>query len=301
MKNKNNWITFDELLLNLKNFLKNNSLKKFFDYIMVDEFQDTDFIQLEILKYLENNNLMVVGDNFQSIYSFRGAEIKNILNFPLYFKNSRTIILRQNYRSTIPIVDFTNYIAKLIPNSFQKNIYSKKASVTLPQLSIFNNFYDECNNLVLFLKELLKNFPTKTFSILFRNHFYMNDYSKTLKENNIPFEIYKYNQSEDFELKNKNSNSSNLVLTTIHSSKGLEWDFVFIPCILDGIIPTSIGDTININEELRLFYVACSRAKEQLFLSYPLSFYCEFGLFKKPSPFLDNIPLNLINLKRGRF
>ena len=115
-KFKNNLVDYDDLLLYLSKFLLELSpaAKSFLskiNFVMVDEYQDTNKTQADIVKGLSqlNNNVMVVGDDSQSIYSFRGADFKNIMQFPNLFNNTKIIKLEQNYRSTQEILNFTNY------------------------------------------------------------------------------------------------------------------------------------------------------------------------------------------------
>ena len=127
----------------------------------------------------------------------------------------------------------------------------------------------------------------------------MEEFIKYFKLFNIEFNVSSNPFLENI-LKNKFSNiDTNLTFLTIHSSKGLEWDYVFIPLLLEGIIPSSVGEVINLEEEKRLFYVALTRAKKELFLSYPLSFYSDFGLFNTPSQFIEKISSSFFNIKRG--
>ncbi|MGL4897743.1 MAG: 3'-5' exonuclease, partial [Cetobacterium sp.] len=149
------------------------------------------------------------------------------------------------------------------------------------------------------IKYILELNPTATIGILFRNFIYMEEFIKFFESSNIKFNIASNPFLENiFKHKFHNTNIT-LSFLTIHSSKGLEWDYVFIPLLLEGIIPSSIGDALNLEEEKRLFYVALTRAKKELFLSYPLSFYSDFGLFKTPSQFIENIDSSFFNIKRG--
>ena len=116
-KNEFKIMDYDDLLINLHRLLTTNSdiqnkLREKYHYIMVDEYQDTNYIQSDIIQALtnKNNNIMVVGDDSQSIYSFRGANFKNIINFPQLFPNTHIIKLEENYRSTQPILNLTNAI-----------------------------------------------------------------------------------------------------------------------------------------------------------------------------------------------
>jgi len=116
-KHEHNLMDYDDLLLNLALLLRQNeavriTLSDRYQYIMVDEYQDTNKIQAEIVKLLasKHRNLMVVGDDAQCIYSFRGSTIQNILTFGEEFKNCKVIKLEENYRSTQPILSLANEI-----------------------------------------------------------------------------------------------------------------------------------------------------------------------------------------------
>jgi DNA helicase-2/ATP-dependent DNA helicase PcrA len=118
-KAKHNLMDYDDLLLYLRKLLQEHegvrrNLTDRYKYVMVDEYQDTNRIQAEIVGFLggKQRNIMVVGDDSQSIYSFRGATIRNILDFPEEFPGCRIIKLEENYRSTQPILDLTNEILK---------------------------------------------------------------------------------------------------------------------------------------------------------------------------------------------
>jgi DNA helicase-2/ATP-dependent DNA helicase PcrA len=118
-KAKHNLMDYDDLLIYLRKLLRDNdrvrrTLSDRFKYVMVDEYQDTNKIQAEIVKLLASphGNVMVVGDDAQSIYSFRGATIRNILDFPEEFPGCNVIKLEENYRSTQPILNLTNEILR---------------------------------------------------------------------------------------------------------------------------------------------------------------------------------------------
>ena len=97
---------------------------------MVDEYQDTNKLQSEIVYLLasENKNIMVVGDDSQSIYSFRGANFRNIIDFPKIFKGTKVITLEENYRSTQPILNLANRIIESSEEGFQKRLFTSKSS-----------------------------------------------------------------------------------------------------------------------------------------------------------------------------
>ena len=118
-KRKHQLMDYDDMLVQLRNLLRDHEAARIalgdrYRYIMVDEYQDTNRMQAEIVRLLgaRHGNVMVVGDDAQSIYSFRGATIRNILDFPEEFPGCRIITLEENYRSTQPILDLTNEILR---------------------------------------------------------------------------------------------------------------------------------------------------------------------------------------------
>ncbi len=118
-KKQHNLMDYDDLLTNLARLMRENesvraTLSSRYTYIMVDEYQDTNTMQAEIIQLLafKHRNVMVVGDDAQSIYAFRGSSIKNILSFPEQFPGCKIIKLEENYRSTQPILNLANEILK---------------------------------------------------------------------------------------------------------------------------------------------------------------------------------------------
>lgn len=130
-KRKNSILDYDDLLLYLRTLLESNpevrkKLSNQYKYIMADEYQDTNTIQAQIIKLLasEHNNVCAVGDDSQSIYSFRGANFKNILQFPEIFENTKIIKLEQNYRSSQNILALANEILLKAKEKYSKTLFS---------------------------------------------------------------------------------------------------------------------------------------------------------------------------------
>lgn len=140
-KRENSVLDYDDLLLYVKLLLENNEdlrkrLSNQYKYIMVDEYQDTNTLQADVIKLLasEHHNIMAVGDDAQSIYSFRGANFKNILNFPKLFENTKIIKLEQNYRSTQNILTLTNTLISQAKEKYAKTLFSNIESPVMPAL-----------------------------------------------------------------------------------------------------------------------------------------------------------------------
>lgn len=272
---------YDDLIeMVIKKFKENREFLKIIrdkiDYLVVDEYQDSNLAQRELLKLLigEDKNLMVVGDDYQSIYGFRGADFTNILKFGEDFPKAKLIKLEKNYRSSKEIIAYTNRIA----NSF-KIRYNKKICGTGRggEGVHINSFKDEeqegryvCEKILAYREK----FPFEEMAILFRNRYTVKVMEKLLIEYKIPY--YKKEMEE----------KRGVALYSLHSSKGLEWEIVFIPTLLDGVFPSNI-EKENLEEEKRLYYVGCSRAKNFLHLSYPKYHYEKLGYFDKKSKFLD--------------
>lgn len=140
-KRENSVLDYDDLLLYVKLLLENNEglrkkLSNQYQYIMVDEYQDTNTLQADVIKLLasEHSNIMAVGDDAQSIYSFRGANYRNILDFPKLFEGTEIIKLEQNYRSTQNILKLTNTIISKAKEKYAKTLFSNIESPVVPAL-----------------------------------------------------------------------------------------------------------------------------------------------------------------------
>lgn len=140
-KRENSVLDYDDLLLYVKLLLENNEglrkkLSNQYQYIMVDEYQDTNTLQADVIKLLasEHSNIMAVGDDAQSIYSFRGANYRNILDFPKLFEGTEIIKLEQNYRSTQNILKLTNTIISKAKEKYAKTLFSNIESPIVPAL-----------------------------------------------------------------------------------------------------------------------------------------------------------------------
>jgi DNA helicase-2/ATP-dependent DNA helicase PcrA len=164
-----------------------------FDAILVDEYQDTNALQAEILKGLAPNGqgLTVVGDDAQSIYSFRAATVRNILDFPAQFPGASVIALERNYRSTQPILDATNAVMAQAQEGFRKNLWTDRKQGLLPELV---HCQDEAEQTQFVVAQVLRSreggTPLKRQAILFRAGHHSLDLELELARRNIPFQKY---------------------------------------------------------------------------------------------------------------
>jgi len=196
---KNGAMDFDDLLLKMYELLRfhNEVLYKYqhkFRYIMIDEYQDTNPVQYQITKLLAavHENICVVGDDAQSIYSFRGANIDNILQFKNAYNNTQTFKLEQNYRSTQNIVNAANSLIKKNQKQIAKNVFSKKAEGNL--IRILSSFTDLEEGVVVAqnIKELkaIQNLNYADIAILYRTNAQSRVLEDALRKNFIPYRIY---------------------------------------------------------------------------------------------------------------
>ena len=189
---------YDDLLIKVLELLKNhpdvrNTLQNSYDYILVDEYQDTNTIQADIILRLVNKekNIMVVGDDSQSIYSFRGANFKNILQFPKLFEGSKIIKLEQNYRSTQPILNLTNAIIKHAREKYDKSLFTENIQGPKPT---FIETRDDNSQSKFICKKILelreKGTPLSDIAVLMRSGWHSNDIEIELQAHHIPFIKY---------------------------------------------------------------------------------------------------------------
>jgi len=442
-KSENNFLDFDDLLVYLQQLLKNHPdirdrISSSFRYVMVDEYQDTNKIQAEILYLLTgvNKNIMVVGDDSQSIYAFRGANFRNIMQFPGMFPGTRIIALEENYRSVQPILDLTNIIIKQAKEKYSKNLFTRRTGGSLPVLVEAQDENDQSLFIVDKIQQLCRQgIERNQIAVLFRAGYHSFDLEIELNRAQLPFikvggfkfvesahikdvlahlrviaspydriswyrilliiekigpataqKIYEAILSEgsghtglltissktaaaaglkrlrdlfaiidsdlmglgkmgeaiieyylpilkeryddhpkrakdleqllaimerysnleqfltDMALEPPNTAMGDtftteapaedrLVLSTIHSAKGLEWHTVFIIWALDGRFPSphALHKEEDLEEELRLMYVAATRAREHLYFTYPNQVYDRsLGIvLDRPSRFID--------------
>ncbi|HNV97032.1 MAG TPA: ATP-dependent helicase [bacterium] len=162
-KKESKFLDFDDLLYYFKELVVNKKigkeLKNKWKYVLIDEYQDTNYLQAEIIKELclETNNVLAVGDDAQSIYSFRAADIKNIIEFPKIFKNCEIYKLEKNYRSTPEILNLANRIISENQNQFSKNLKAILSPHVKPYLIALNDNREEAWFIVDKIKDFLRD------------------------------------------------------------------------------------------------------------------------------------------------
>jgi len=190
---------FDDLLLMTNILFKNHpevlaKYQNLFRYILVDEYQDTNFSQYLIVKRLAegHQNICVVGDDAQSIYSFRGARIENILNFKNDYPGYGTYKLEQNYRSTQVIVDAANSLIAKNKNQLQKTVFSENAIGDKIKVLAAMNEHEEGYLVVneLFDQRMKAQENYSDFAILYRTNAQSRVFEEILRKRNIPYKIY---------------------------------------------------------------------------------------------------------------
>jgi DNA helicase II / ATP-dependent DNA helicase PcrA len=196
---KNGAMDFDDLLLKFYELLKNvpESLSKYqrkFKYILIDEYQDTNPAQYEIIKLLGamHENVCVVGDDAQSIYSFRGATIQNILQFQKDYDDVKVVKLEQNYRSTKNILHVANEVISNNKGQIEKVLFTENAEGEKIRLVRVNSDNDEGKFVADSIQEqkLRNHFNNRDFAILYRTNAQSRAFEEALRRMGIPYTIY---------------------------------------------------------------------------------------------------------------
>lgn len=252
-----------------------------FEHLLVDEYQDVNSKQIELLKLFNSENIFAVGDPRQAIFGWRGSDINYILNFEKDFGKTEIITLTKNYRSSKEIVEFMNESIKGMGlPKLESFIESEKAKIKIL------NFENETLEREFVINELLNSkIPREEIFVLARTNRQLMELSQLMKMKGINHVI------KTDEVRNpKNSSEGDVVLATIHAIKGLEAKKVFVIGANDLNFPCKASDHPAIEmiknqeynreeEEKRLFYVAISRAKESLYITYT---------GKKPTYFIND-------------
>lgn len=442
-KRQRQLVDYDDLLVLLRRLVMEDeairrTISSLYRYILVDEYQDTNRLQADVIRHLASThqNVMVVGDDAQSIYAFRGATFKNIMEFPSLFPGTTIYKLEENYRSTQPILNLANTIIEEATEKYTKHLFTRKLDGPLPVLVEAAGENTQSRFIAQKILELREEgVPLGEMAVLFRSSFHSFDLEIELSRHGLPFikrggvkfietahvkdllahlrvvanpldavswhrvlmliegvgpkkaqdvmaalvksdnpyhalrempgrsgkglrdlaltlenlaggrdlrpaeqvnQIYEYYlpilkaQYDDYPKRIRDldhlqtiaegyqgvetflsdlaleppdgsatgveapdRDDERLVLSTIHSAKGLEWQCVFVIWVVDGKFPSVysfIADE-ELEEERRLFYVAVTRAKRHLYLTYPINVFDKGSgmLLSKPSRFLDPV------------
>jgi len=448
-KRQRQLVDYDDLLLRLRELLTvderaRRMISETYRYILVDEYQDTNRLQAEVVRNVASthDNVMVVGDDSQSIYAFRGATFRNIMDFPTLFPGARIFKLEENYRSTQSVLGLANAIIDGAAEKYSKTLFTNKEGGERPALvqAIGENPQSRfIAQKILELRE--EGVPLNDIAVLFRSSFHAFDLEVELSKRDVPFlkrggfkfietahvkdllahlrviynpqdtvswnrslllingvgpkkakdlvarlvnadtpsgvlregagksslglrnlaaaldavghadeglptdhinhilEYYfpilkdqyddypkrirdlehlhvmaeRYSTLEDFladltleppdesvlDIDAPDRDDERLILSTIHSAKGLEWRCVFVIWLVDGRFPSSYSFLTDdeLEEERRLLYVAVTRAKQHLYMTFPINVYDKVtgSVLSKPSRFLDEVPADLVD------
>ena len=448
-KRKHALMDYDDLLVFLAEKLREDTfarreMRATFQHVLVDEYQDTNPLQAEITDSLaaEHRNVMAVGDDAQSIYSFRGADYRNILAFPDRYPDAKVVKLEHNYRSTQPILDVANEVIARASTGFGKQLYTDRKEGDRPAVVMAHGESDQAafiSQRVIELRE--EGIPLHDMAVLFRSSFQSYELELELGRRDIPFvkyggfkfleaahvkdllahvrvltnpqdavswnrlmclipgigprkaaglidraadagDPYRFadfagqgklrsslraldelfeaarrgeprpadlvamalayyepllkirfddhprrlrdlehvqvlaegyssldtmvqdmsldppDRAVDNKLVSALDEGERLVLSTVHSAKGMEWRVVFVLGALDGYFPTlwSTREVDAIEEERRLMYVALTRAKDALHITYPIGAYHPSAgrVLNRPSRFIEELPQSLL-------
>lgn len=196
---KNNAMDFDDLIYNCIRLFKEHKdvLEKYqfkFKYIMVDEYQDTNFSQYMLIKMLSDihKNICVVGDDDQSIYTWRGADIRNILEFEKDFDNVLQIKLEQNYRSTSNIINAAHSVIKKNNERKEKKIWTDANEGEKIKLYSATSERDESNYVAINIRKMVENqcYDYKDFAVLYRANSLSRNYEEAFMKYGIPYKIF---------------------------------------------------------------------------------------------------------------
>ena len=272
---ESNEIDFDDMIINATEYVKDNGYSSDIKYIIIDEYQDTSLIRFnlvnEILKST-NSKLMVVGDDFQSIYHFTGCDLDLFINFKKYFKDAKIMKIENTYRNSSELIDVAGKFVMKNRKQIRKNLKSNK-NLSKPIKIIY---YSDIKST---FKKLINSIGGEIL-IIGRNN---SDINLVLDDD------FKIDGDNIIYLKN---NNIKLTYLTIHKSKGLESDNVIMINLIDNYLgfPIKIKNekilrlvSNNINnypysEERRLFYVGLTRTKNYVYLLVP---YNDYSIFIK--------------------
>lgn len=289
-------IDFNDMINKASDCIVKNGLDLPYKYIIVDEYQDTSFTRYNLLKNICDSigaKIMVVGDDWQSIYSFSGCDVNIFTKFDNFFDVCETRYIEKTYRNSQQLIDASSNFVMKNPNQTRKELKSSKSLKYPIKLVKFDNDFDEILKFELIIKNIINQsaFKNKKILILGRNN---KDIFNLLKNFNVEneygkrkFEILgdedKLRRNKFVKIVYRESPDVNIEYRTVHQSKGLECDNVilinlknwkagFPNKMVDDPVLNFVkrnGDSFSYAEERRLFYVALTRTKNNVYLLSP--------------------------------
>ena len=287
---ENKEVDFDDMLSIATKIVKEKGIKQKVKYIIIDEYQDTSLIRFYLIKEIMNKTnakLMVVGDDFQSIYKFTGCDISLFLNFNKFFPTAKIMKLERTYRNSNELIQIAGTFIMKNKKQIKKQLYSEKQLTNPIKILKYNNIKKIFLEII---KELSKNKEQKIL-VLGRNN---NDISMLLNENIT---------IKDNKIIIKNYEFLDITYMTVHKSKGLESDNVILINLTNKTtgfpsqikeekltrLVTKTNDRYPYSEERRLFYVALTRTKNYVYLLTPQ---------KSPSIFIEELEKIIHSLEK---
>ena len=315
-------IDFNNMINKASDCIVKNGLDLPYKYIIVDEYQDTSFTRYNLLRNICDSigaKIMVVGDDWQSIYSFSGCDVNIFTKFDNFFDVCETRYIEKTYRNSQQLIDASSNFVMKNPDQTRKKLKSSKSLKYPIKLVNFDNDFDEILKFELIIKNIINQstFKNKKILILGRNN---KDIFNLLKNFNVEneygkrkFEILgdedKLRRNKFVKIVYRESPDVNIEYRTVHQSKGLECDNVilinlknwkagFPNKMVDDPVLNFVkrnGDSFSYAEERRLFYVALTRTKNNVYLLAP---YFKSSVFVQELKTDANV--ELLNLEHNR-
>lgn len=315
-------IDFNDMINKASDCIVKNGLDLPYKYIIVDEYQDTSFTRYNLLRNICDSigaKIMVVGDDWQSIYSFSGCDVNIFTKFDNFFDVCETRYIEKTYRNSQQLIDASSNFVMKNPDQTRKELKSSKSLKYPIKLVNFDNDFDEILKFELIIKNIINQstFKNKKILILGRNN---KDIFNLLKNFNVEneygkrkFEILgdedKLRRNKFVKIVYRESPDVNIEYRTVHQSKGLECDNVilinlknwkagFPNKMVDDPVLNFVkrnGDSFSYAEERRLFYVALTRTKNNVYLLAP---YFKSSMFVQELKTDANV--ELLNLEHNR-
>ncbi len=315
-------IDFNDMINKASDCIVKNGLDLPYKYIIVDEYQDTSFTRYNLLRNICDSigaKIMVVGDDWQSIYSFSGCDVNIFTKFDNFFDVCETRYIEKTYRNSQQLIDASSNFVMKNPDQTRKELKSSKSLKYPIKLVNFDNDFDEILKFELIIKNIINQstFKNKKILILGRNN---KDIFNLLKNFNVEneygkrkFEILgdedKLRRNKFVKIVYRESPDVNIEYRTVHQSKGLECDNVilinlknwkagFPNKMVDDPVLNFVkrnGDSFSYAEEIRLFYVALTRTKNNVYLLAP---YFKSSVFVQELKTDANV--ELLNLEHNR-